>query len=41
VPDLRPVSSVIYKRCPARGEGIEILGDGQLLHFWLERVGFG
>jgi uncharacterized protein (TIGR03083 family) len=32
---------VIYKRRPARGEGIEILGDGQLLDFWLERVGFG
>jgi uncharacterized protein (TIGR03083 family) len=32
---------VIYKRRPARGEGIEILGDEQLLDFWLERVGFG
>ncbi len=32
---------IIYKRRPARGEGIEILGDGQLLDFWLERVSFG
>ncbi|MGH3780803.1 MAG: hypothetical protein ACRDRO_09310 [Pseudonocardiaceae bacterium] len=32
---------VIYKRRPARSEGIEILGDVQLLDFWLERVGFG
>jgi hypothetical protein len=26
---------------PPRGEGVEILGDAQLLEFWLERVGFG
>jgi uncharacterized protein (TIGR03083 family) len=32
---------VIYKRRPARSEGIEILGDVQLLDFWLERVSFG
>jgi hypothetical protein len=32
---------VIYKRRPARGEGIEILGDMQLLDFWLDRVSFG
>ncbi len=32
---------LIYKRRPARGEGIEILGDVQLLDFWLERVSFG
>jgi hypothetical protein len=32
---------VIYKRRPARSEGIEILGDAQLLDFWLERVSFG
>jgi len=32
---------VIYKRRPARSEGIEIFGDAQLLGFWLERVGFG
>lgn len=32
---------VIYKRRQARGEGIEILGDAQLLDFWLERVSFG
>jgi hypothetical protein len=32
---------VVYRRRPARGGGIEILGDGPLLDFWLERVGFG
>ena len=32
---------VIYKRHPARGDGIEILGDEQLLDFWLKRVSFG
>ncbi|MDJ0346134.1 hypothetical protein QMK19_18420 [Streptomyces sp. H10-C2] len=32
---------VIYKRRPARDQGIEILGDAQLLDFWLERVSFG
>jgi hypothetical protein len=32
---------VIYKRRPARGEGVEILGDAELLDFWLERVSFG
>jgi uncharacterized protein (TIGR03083 family) len=32
---------LIYKRRPARGAGIEILGDEQLLDFWLDRVGFG
>lgn len=32
---------VIYRRWPARSEGIEILGNVQLLDFWLERVGFG
>lgn len=32
---------VIYGRLPARSEGIEILGDPQLLDFWLERVSFG
>jgi uncharacterized protein (TIGR03083 family) len=32
---------IIYKRRPARGDGIEILGDAQLLDFWLERVSFG
>ncbi len=25
----------------ARSEGIEVLGDGQLLDLWLERVNFG
>ncbi|MFD9225335.1 maleylpyruvate isomerase family mycothiol-dependent enzyme [Streptomyces sp. NPDC060064] len=32
---------VVYRRRPARADGIEILGDGTLLDFWLERVGFG
>ncbi|MET7932174.1 maleylpyruvate isomerase family mycothiol-dependent enzyme [Streptomyces sp. NPDC005322] len=32
---------LIYKRRPARGEDIEILGDEKLLDFWLERVSFG
>lgn len=32
---------VIYRRRPAGRQGIEVLGDGQLLDFWLERVGFG
>lgn len=32
---------LIYKRRPARSEGIEILGDDQLLDFYLERVSFG
>lgn len=32
---------VVYRRRPARSQGIEVLGDGQLLDFWLERVSFG
>lgn len=32
---------IVYKRRPARGDGIEILGNAQLLDFWLERVSFG
>jgi uncharacterized protein (TIGR03083 family) len=32
---------VVYRRGPARSEGIEVLGDSQLLNFWLERVSFG
>lgn len=32
---------IIYKRRPARGAGVEILGDEKLLDFWLERVSFG
>lgn len=32
---------VIYRRRPALGAGIEVLGDVQLLDFWLERVSFG
>jgi uncharacterized protein (TIGR03083 family) len=32
---------VIYRRRTAHADGIEILGDEQLLDFWLERVSFG
>ena len=32
---------IVYRRRPARGESIEIIGDEQLLDFWLERVSFG
>ncbi|MET7714794.1 maleylpyruvate isomerase family mycothiol-dependent enzyme [Streptomyces sp. NPDC005407] len=32
---------VVYGRRAARSERIEILGDAELLEFWLERVGFG
>jgi uncharacterized protein (TIGR03083 family) len=32
---------IVYRRRPARGDGIEVLGDAQLLDFWLERVSFG
>jgi uncharacterized protein (TIGR03083 family) len=32
---------LIYKRRPAHGEGVEVLGDEELLEFWLERVSFG
>jgi uncharacterized protein (TIGR03083 family) len=32
---------VIYKRRPARGDGIEVIGDAGLLDFWLDRVSFG
>jgi uncharacterized protein (TIGR03083 family) len=32
---------IIYKRRPAHGERVEILGDAALLDFWLERVNFG
>ena len=32
---------LIYKRRPARGANIEVLGDVDLLDFWLDRVGFG
>ncbi|KIF74482.1 hypothetical protein QR77_11845 [Streptomyces sp. 150FB] len=31
---------LIYKRRPAQGEGIEVLGDAELLDYWLERVSF-
>ncbi len=32
---------IVYRRRPARSEGVEVLGDLQLLDFWLERVAFG
>jgi uncharacterized protein (TIGR03083 family) len=32
---------VVYKRQPVRGGDIQILGDTELLDFWLERVSFG
>lgn len=32
---------VIYRRQPVHSQGIEVLGDVQLLDIWLERVGFG
>ncbi len=32
---------VIYRRRPAHGDGIEVLGNEQLLDCWLERVSFG
>ncbi|MGY0057364.1 maleylpyruvate isomerase family mycothiol-dependent enzyme [Streptomyces sp. LZ34] len=32
---------LVYRRRPAHGEGVEVLGDAQLLDFWLDRVAFG
>ena len=32
---------LIYRRRPARGEGVEVLGDARLLDFWLDHVQFG
>ncbi|MFF7654735.1 maleylpyruvate isomerase family mycothiol-dependent enzyme [Streptomyces sp. NPDC007983] len=32
---------LVYKRRPAHGETVEVLGDAKLLDFWLERVSFG
>lgn len=32
---------LVYRRHTAQHEDIELLGDAQLLDFWLERVGFG
>ncbi|HZA09976.1 maleylpyruvate isomerase family mycothiol-dependent enzyme [Mycobacterium sp.] len=31
---------IAYKRRPARGDGVEVFGDEELLNFWLERVSF-
>jgi uncharacterized protein (TIGR03083 family) len=38
---LTDLALVIYKRLPARSESLEVLGDAELLDFWLERVSFG
>lgn len=32
---------IIYRRRPPGGAGIEILGDADLLDFWLDRISFG
>jgi uncharacterized protein (TIGR03083 family) len=32
---------VVYKRRPVRGADIQVLGDAELLDFWLDRVSFG
>ncbi|WP_079038744.1 hypothetical protein [Streptomyces sp. NBRC 110028] len=32
---------LVYKRRPAHGGTVEVLGDAKLLDFWLERVSFG
>ncbi|WP_065965722.1 maleylpyruvate isomerase family mycothiol-dependent enzyme [Streptomyces sparsogenes] len=32
---------LVYRRRPAGGEGVEVLGDARLLDLWLERVAFG
>ncbi|MEU1801705.1 maleylpyruvate isomerase family mycothiol-dependent enzyme [Streptomyces sp. NPDC019937] len=32
---------LVYKRRPAHGGAVEVLGDAKLLDFWLERVSFG
>lgn len=32
---------LVYRRRPANGDGIEVLGDAALLDFWLDRVAFG
>ncbi|QLH20482.1 maleylpyruvate isomerase family mycothiol-dependent enzyme [Streptomyces sp. Rer75] len=32
---------LVYKRRPAHGGRVEVLGDAKLLDFWLERVSFG
>jgi uncharacterized protein (TIGR03083 family) len=39
-----PVTSLlllVYRRRPAHGDGIEVVGDSGLLDFWLDRVAFG
>ncbi|MFF8814670.1 maleylpyruvate isomerase family mycothiol-dependent enzyme [Streptomyces pactum] len=32
---------LVYRRTPADHPGLEVLGDAELLDFWLERVAFG
>ncbi len=39
-----PLTSVLlafYRRMPLDGPGLEVLGDRELLEFWLERATFG
>ena len=39
-----PLTSLLlafYRRLPLDGSGLEVLGDRQLLEFWLERATFG
>jgi hypothetical protein len=31
----------LYRRRPPRGDGLEVIGDGDLLDLWLSKVGFG
>jgi len=31
----------VYRRRPPRGDGLEVIGDGDLLDLWLSKVGFG
>jgi uncharacterized protein (TIGR03083 family) len=32
---------LVYRRRPVRTAGVEVIGDANLLDFWLDRVGFG
>jgi hypothetical protein len=31
----------VYRRIPVDSGHVEVTGDGELVGFWLERVGFG
>ncbi|MDH6114042.1 hypothetical protein P3T36_002863 [Kitasatospora sp. MAP12-15] len=39
-PSARDLLLVVYRRLPARHEGVQLLGDEQLLDFYLERTAF-